>query len=82
VSLVAEIQKPETKVALSQLDQLKNLQSPSPTARPQPSAIRAAGRDNESPLTSRQQMPEYKSVVEKAIADAKKTGAGKKLPRK
>src|SRR6186713_2724792 len=77
------LEKPEAATALSQLDQLKKLTKVVADSGDFATLRQYAPQDattNPSLLFKAAQMTEYKSVVEKAIADAKKTGAsGKQL---
>src|SRR5688572_7056721 len=83
MSLVAESVTPTVKPALSQLDQLKNFTTVVADSGDFATLKQYAPQDattNPSLILKAAQMPEYKTVVEKAVADAKKTGAaGKKL---
>jgi transaldolase len=83
MNLVAEIKKPESATELSQLDQLKQFTKVVADTGDFGAIKQYAPEDattNPSLIFKAAQMPEYKSIVEKAIADAKKTGAtGKQL---
>ncbi len=81
MSTIAEAQKPETQVGLNQLDQLKKF-----TKVVADTGDFAAFKDfkpqdattNPSLILKAAQMPAYKSLVEGAIADARKSGASGK----
>ena len=77
------LEKPEAATALSQLDQLKKLTKVVADTGDFATLKQYTPQDattNPSLLFKAAQMAEYKPVVEKAITDAKKTGAtGKKL---
>ena len=83
MSLVAELEKPKAAVAASQLDQLKQFTVVVADTGDFATLKQYAPRDattNPSLILKAAQMPEYAPVVEKAIADAKKSGAsGRKL---
>jgi transaldolase len=83
MSLAAEIQKPESATALSQLDQLKQFTKVVADTGDFAAIKQFAPQDattNPSLIFKAAQMPEYKAVVEKAIDEAKKTGTtGKQL---
>jgi len=83
MSTVADIPNPETKPALTQLDQLKQFTTVVADSGDFATLRQYAPQDattNPSLILKAAQMPEYQAVVEKAVADAKKTGAsGKKL---
>src|SRR5438094_10168828 len=83
MSLVAELEKPKADAAVSQLDQLKQFTVVVADTGDFATLKQYAPRDattNPSLILKAAQMPEYAAVVEKAIADAKQTGAtGRKL---
>src|ERR1051325_3247115 len=83
MSLVAELEKPKAAAAVSQLDQLKQFTTVVADTGDFATLKQYAPRDattNPSLILKAAQMPEYAPVVEKAIADAKKSGAsGRKL---
>src|ERR1041384_5605379 len=83
MSPVAELKKTEPTPALSQLDQLKQFTVVVADTGDFATLKQYAPRDattNPSLILKAAQMPEYAPVVEKAIADAKKSGAsGRKL---
>jgi transaldolase len=83
MSPIAELQKPETKTTLNQLDQLKRFTKVVADTGDFGTLKEFAPQDattNPSLIFKAAQMPEYKSLLEKAIADTRKTGAtGKAL---
>jgi transaldolase len=83
MSPVADIPKPEAKTALTQLDQLKQFTTVVADSGDFTTLKQYAPQDattNPSLILKAAQMPEYTSVVEKAVADARKTSAtGQKL---
>ncbi len=83
MSPITTLEKPEATATLSQLDQLKKFTKIVADTGDFATLKQYAPQDattNPSLILKAAQMVEYKSVVEKAIADAKKTGAtGKKL---
>src|SRR5438093_3353513 len=83
MSTTATIDKPETTRALSQLDQLKRLTKVVADTGDFATLKEYAPQDattNPSLILKAAQMPEYKSLVEKALADNGKSGAsGKQL---
>jgi transaldolase len=83
MSPVAEITKPEARTAVTQLDQIKTFTTVVADSGDFATVKQYAPQDattNPSLILKAAQMPEYKAVVEKAVTDAKKTGAsGKRL---
>jgi transaldolase len=83
MSSVAEITKPKVRPAATQLDQLKKFTTVVADSGDFATLKQYAPQDattNPSLILKAAQMPEYKPVVEKAVTDAKKTGAsGKRL---
>ena len=83
MTTIATLEKPEAATSLSQLDQLKTFTKVVADTGDFATLKQYTPQDattNPSLLFKAAQMAEYKSVVEKAITDAKKTGAsGKKL---
>lgn len=83
MSPVAEITNPEARTAVTQLDQIKTFTTVVADSGDFATLKQYAPQDattNPSLILKAAQMPEYKPVVEKAVADAKKTGAaGKQL---
>src|SRR5712671_4877141 len=83
MNTIAELEKPETKQALSQLDQLKRFTKVVADTGDFAAFKEYAPQDattNPSLILKAAQMPGYKSLVERAIADTRKTGAtGKAL---
>src|SRR6266446_784886 len=78
MSTTATIDKPETKQALNQLDQLKGLTKVVADTGDFATLKQYAPQDattNPSLILKAAQMPGYKSLVEKAIADNRKSGA-------
>jgi transaldolase len=78
MSSVAEITKPKVRTAATQLDQLKKFTTVVADSGDFATLKQYAPQDattNPSLILKAAQMPEYKPVVEKAVADAKKTGA-------
>src|SRR6266566_3510697 len=78
MSPIATIDKPETKQALSQLDQLKRFTKVVADTGDFATLKQYAPQDattNPSLILKAAQMPGYKSLVEKAIADNRKSGA-------
>lgn len=78
MSTTVTIDKPETKPALSQLDQLKRLTKVVADTGDFASLKEYAPQDattNPSLILKAAQMPGYKNLVEKAIADNRKSGA-------
>src|SRR5688572_6625638 len=77
------LDRSETKTTLNQLDQLKNFTTVVADTGDFGTLKQYAPQDattNPSLILKAAQMPEYEPVVEKAVADARKTGAsGKKL---
>ena len=79
MSTVIESQKPGTQAALNQLDQLKKFTKVVADTGDFESLKQYAPQDattNPSLIFKAAQMPGYKSIVEKAIAEARKSGAG------
>src|SRR6185436_6050357 len=83
MTTIATLEQPEAATTLSQLDQLKKLTKVVADTGDFATLKQYTPQDattNPSLLFKAAQMAEYKPVVEKAITDAKKTGAtGKKL---
>ena len=83
MSMTTETPKPGTQAALSQLDQLKKFTKVVADTGDFESLKQYAPQDattNPSLIYKAAQMPAYKHLVEKAIAEAKKSGAtGKAL---
>ena len=78
MSTIAEAQKPGTQAALSQLDQLKKFTKVVADTGDFVTLKEFTPQDattNPSLILKAAQMPAYKSVVEDAIADARKSGA-------
>src|SRR6266436_9502270 len=78
MSTTATMDKPETTQALSQLDQLKRLTRVVADTGDFATLKEYAPQDattNPSLILKAAQMPGYKSLVEKAIADGRKSGA-------
>src|SRR6266478_3036228 len=78
MSPIATIDKPETKQALSELDQLKRFTKVVADTGDFATLKEYAPQDattNPSLILKAAQMPGYKSLVEKAIADTRKSGA-------
>lgn len=81
MSITAESQKPGTQAALSQLDQLKKLTKVVADTGDFATLKEYAPQDattNPSLIFKAAQMPGYKNLVEKAIADTRKSGASGK----
>ena len=81
MSTIADAQKPGTQTALSQLDQLKKVTRVVADTGDFESLKQFAPQDattNPSLIFKAAQMPDYKSLVDKAIADCRKSGAGGK----
>jgi transaldolase len=81
MSTIAESQKPGTQAALSQLDQLKKLTKVVADTGDFATLKQYAPQDattNPSLIFKAAQMPGYKNLVEKAITDTRKSGAGGK----
>ncbi|MEY2430020.1 MAG: transaldolase [Verrucomicrobiota bacterium] len=81
MSTIAEPQKPETRTALNQLDQLKKFTKVVADTGDFATLKEFAPQDattNPSLIFKAAQMPGYKSLLEKAIADTRKTGASGK----
>ena len=79
MSTTATIDKPETTQALSQLEQLKRLTKVVADTGDFATLKEYAPQDattNPSLILKAAQMPGYKSIVDKAIADCKKSGGG------
>src|SRR5688572_643709 len=77
MSIVAEVSTPETKPALSQLDQLKQFSIVVADTGDFATLKKYAPRDattNPSLILKAAQMPEYQWLVDKAIADNRKSG--------
>jgi transaldolase len=82
MSLVVESTKPEIKTGLSQLDQLKKFTVVVADTGDFGTLKQYAPQDattNPSLIFKAAQMPEYKSVVDRAIADAKTTTDAAKM---
>src|SRR5712671_6826335 len=83
MNTIAELEKPETKQALSQLDQLKRFTQVVADTGDFAAFKEYAPQDattNPSLILKAAQMPEYKSIVEKALTDNRTSGAsGKQL---
>ena len=83
MTTIATLEKPEAATTLSQLDQLKKFTKVVADTGDFATLKQYTPQDattNPSLLFKAAQMAEYKSVVEKAMTDAKKTGAsGRKL---
>ena len=78
MSATATIEKPETKQAVSELDQLKRFTKVVADTGDFATLKEYAPQDattNPSLILKAAQMPAYKSIVEKAIADNRKSGA-------
>jgi len=78
MSATATIEKPETKQAVSELDQLKRFTKVVADTGDFATLKEYAPQDattNPSLILKAAQMPTYKSIVEKAIADNRKSGA-------
>jgi transaldolase len=81
MSTIAESQKPAAQTATSQLDQLKKLTKVVADTGDFESLKQYAPQDattNPSLIFKAAQMPGYKSILEKAIAEARKSGASGK----
>jgi transaldolase len=81
MSTIAEPQKPETTTALNQLEQLKKFTKVVADTGDFATLKEFAPQDattNPSLIFKAAQMPGYKSLLEKAIADTRKTGASGK----
>jgi transaldolase len=83
MSQVAELEKKETQAGLSQLDQLKRITKVVADTGDFGTLKQYAPQDattNPSLIFKAAQMPEYKALVEKAVAEGRSTGAtGEKL---
>jgi transaldolase len=81
MSTIAESQKPATQTGLSQLEQLKKLTKVVADSGDFETLKQYAPQDattNPSLIFKAAQMPAYKGIVEKAIAEARKSGASGK----
>src|SRR5437016_13467200 len=77
MSAIAEMEKTETKQTLSQLDQLKQFTKVVADTGDFGTLKQYSPQDattNPSLILKAAQMPEYKGLVEKAIADSRKSG--------